>query len=1092
MKLRLLSAVARMYFRFPLRFFLICILIAGIGTEVSVAANKKKKKKSGDKVSIARRAYEDITTRNNYYFNANLLWKETLDKLDESRKLDYDSILPIYFFERANLKAHNNEWDEIIKKMGLVMQMHDYTRWKDDAFLLLGQAHFMKGEYAKAQQTFQYISTTMKGKFGQEKLAVTNKERLKLIQQMEKERKKKAKEKKKIIEFNLGIAQKEAETRKKESESKAQAARQAAQKKAADRQKMLREKAKLKEKYLSLKQRGRSVPPTFTEYYEKNSKYAKKEDIQAVAEEEKKSAGKEEKTSPAPPPDYSKIRLIARDTGTTKLSALDRTEEEPLADSLKRKELDKASDLTFWEKIKHKPGRPDAIVWMAITLMQRNDDETAHALIQYGQSLRKLTRKNKRDLQLVEAHYFIRRNNYQMAQQPLVNAIDLTKKKGEKAQYAYILAQLQEQTGQYDAALDNYRLAGKFSRNMELSFYSRLSQARLYGKQGLQASEEDLIAKLKKMVRGGKNKTFADQVYYSIAQLSLEKGDTTAAIDNLLKSASFSTGQPRQKGMSFAMLSAIAIEQDRYVDAKAFADSSIAYLPPGYSGLDSIKKAQFILANAAQFETAIHEQDSLLVLAAMTDAELAAWLFAQEQQIEKEEKKSKRRKNWTEGESSATGSLPQLAAPISAASSGAWYFYNNDLRARGYNEFVRIWGDRGLEDGWRRSDKSIFSDLPGLVSKKDVVAGPGESLTFGPAQDKTEAVTEGIGTFVIPRSPVAIAETRETLAQSLYGLGFELRAGLRRPDKALPYFLRLLSEFSESALEPKALYNAWMSANELEMYSLAAELKDKINAAYAGTEYAQEVTKPRDIVLTRDKPRRTPNSEEVYYASTYDLFTQGEYTQVITRQQYALENYKGGKYIPQFEFLGALSLGHLDQLPELKNALAQIILKYPNTEVQKKAQEYLRYLSQDPTQTAAITTLEEKPAIEAGIIPQAPKTPYDTGDNNLYFMAYFAQKEPKLEDIKKKLAFVGDENFGKDKYKVSNAFLDNNQTVLLSKRFKNETEAKKYMEVISANKRNIFGSSSVELFIISQSNFRVFFDTKDVASYRVFHDYYFK
>lgn len=117
------------------------------------------------------------------------------------------------------------------------MQMHDYTRWKDDAFLLLGQAHFMKGEYAKAQQTFQYISTTMKGKFGQEKLAVTNKERLKLIQQMEKERKKKAKEKKKIIEFNLGIAQKEAETRKKESESKAQAARQAAQKKAADRQK---------------------------------------------------------------------------------------------------------------------------------------------------------------------------------------------------------------------------------------------------------------------------------------------------------------------------------------------------------------------------------------------------------------------------------------------------------------------------------------------------------------------------------------------------------------------------------------------------------------------------------------------------------------------------------------------------------------------------------------------------------------------------------------------------------------------------------------------------------------------------------------
>jgi hypothetical protein len=1092
-KLRLLSVDISMYYSFPVKLLLICVLIFGFSMDTVFAANNKKKKKkgSGDKVSITRRAYEDITTRNNYYFNANLQWKETVEKIVDSRKVNYDSILPLYFHENANLKSYNTEWDAIIKRMGLVMQMHDYTRWKDDAFLLLGMAHFMKGEHAKALQTFQYISTTMKGKIGQEKQAVTNKERLKLIREMEKERKKKSKEKQKVIEFNLGIAKKESEEKKKEALSKADEAKKAAQQKTADRQKVLKEKAKLKEKYLTLKSRGKKVDPTFSEYYLKNSKYAKDDESLALEEDEESKPAKAEKVTPTAPPDYSKLRLVARDADTTKLSAIDRTEEAPLADSLKRKELDKKSDLSLWEKIKHKPGRPDAVIWMAKTLMERNDDETAHALIQYGQSLSKLTRKNKRDLQVVETYYYLRRKNYDLAQGPLVNAIELTKKKGEEAWYTYMLAQLQEQTGQHAYALENYRRAGKLTNEVEMSFYSRMGQARLYGKQGLSVNEEALLAKLRKMVRGGKNKAFADQVYFSMAELSLNRRDTAAAITHLLTAASLSTGNLRQKGLSYLLLTDIAIEQDRYPDAKIYIDSAMAALPNTYPGIDAIKSTQLSLAAASQFATTIREQDSIMVLAAMSDTELYAYLDVQEQQETKEDKKKNRKKNWTEGEASGAN-LPQLAAPVAAGSSGSWYFYNNDLRARGYNEFIRVWGDRGLEDGWRRSEKSSFSEFTELISKQDMITPGTPTLSIADVADKTQQPDSEIVKMNIPRTEKEKSAIRGIIGDALYNLGFELRAGMQRPDKALPYFMRLLTEFSGSSLEPQVLYNAYLAASEMGNAVMAEHFKGSIMSEYPGTEYARFLLSPPNLILTRDKPRSQPTSEEVYYASTYDLFNGGEYAQVVSRRQYALENYKGGKYIPQFEFLGALSLGYLDQVAELKSALTQIILKYPNTEVQKKAQEYLRYLAQDATQSASLSEEEVVSKPELSLIPQAPKTPYDMGDNNLYFMAYFPQKEAKLEEYKQKLAFLGDENFGKDKYKVSNAFLDNNQTVLLSKRFKTAAEAQKYMQVIATNKRTIFGSANVEFFIISQSNFRVFFDTKDVASYRIFHDYYFK
>ena len=40
---------------------------------------------------------------------------------------------------------------------------------------------------------------------------------------------------------------------------------------------------------------------------------------------------------------------------------------------------------------------------------------------------------------------------------------------------------------------------------------------------------------------------------------------------------------------------------------------------------------------------------------------------------------------------------------------GKWYFYNQSAMAFGRTEFRRRWGDRKLEDNWRRSNKTRVS-----------------------------------------------------------------------------------------------------------------------------------------------------------------------------------------------------------------------------------------------------------------------------------------------------------------------------------------------------------------------------------------------
>jgi tetratricopeptide (TPR) repeat protein len=104
------------------------------------------------------RIYHDIAARDNAYFNANLRILDTEERLWEGQKDNYEEILPV--FKYGNTEAGRGvapDMDEVIKKCAFPIELHEKSRWVDDAYFLIGKANFYKQDYEKALESFQYV-----------------------------------------------------------------------------------------------------------------------------------------------------------------------------------------------------------------------------------------------------------------------------------------------------------------------------------------------------------------------------------------------------------------------------------------------------------------------------------------------------------------------------------------------------------------------------------------------------------------------------------------------------------------------------------------------------------------------------------------------------------------------------------------------------------------------------------------------------------------------------------------------------------------------------------------------------------------------
>ena len=106
----------------------------------------------------AGRAYRNLTAYYNTYFNAKEIYKQDLRKITLANPDHFDRLLAFYKLgDEASAAGLTADMNQVILKSSNLIAKHDRSDWVDDAYLLMGKAYYLKGDYYQSLDNFQYI-----------------------------------------------------------------------------------------------------------------------------------------------------------------------------------------------------------------------------------------------------------------------------------------------------------------------------------------------------------------------------------------------------------------------------------------------------------------------------------------------------------------------------------------------------------------------------------------------------------------------------------------------------------------------------------------------------------------------------------------------------------------------------------------------------------------------------------------------------------------------------------------------------------------------------------------------------------------------
>jgi len=483
--------------------------------------------------------------------------------------------------------------------------------------------------------------------------------------------------------------------------------------------------------------------------------------------------------------------------------------------------------------------RHKALIYLMRTFIEYREMNNALAVSDYLKK-EKLSKLNLKKLYLTRAYYYQIREDFDNMVLNLVTAAPLLSKKEGKAKTYFIIGQLYQKLGFDAEAYSNYRKCLANNPPYELSFYTKLNMAQVT--EFSKNSDVKRIRKyFKKLVTDAKNQEFQDKIYYEMAQFEMKQENLEEALNYYRISIASSIGNNRQKGQSYLRLGEVYYDTlKNYQTAQAYYDSAIMVLPQDFENYQSIKDRQEILADFVKQLNTIQLKDSLLQLSEMDSLSLISYL--EKVIADNQEEELKRRKKSKKGKINSKNSdqfNPNNTGIIT--SSLNWYFNNPSAIGLGMNEFRRKWGNRSLENDWRRSNKETITVSQQFISN-DVSANSKEVQQISNETNSKETQLKNL-LSQIPFHKEDKQMALKEIEDAYYNLGNIYHFNLEENNNAIFTFEKLINRFTESNYEPEVLYLLYLMLTEINDQK-SRIYKEKLIAKHPKTTYAKLLVNP--------------------------------------------------------------------------------------------------------------------------------------------------------------------------------------------------------------------------------------------------------
>lgn len=599
--------------------------------------------------------------------------------------------------------------------------------------------------------------------------------------------------------------------------------------------------------------------------------------------------------------------------------------------------VDKRPEFSLWI---HEPARSEALLWLIKTYSRQNKFDEASTVVTYTRGDELFYKNLDPQIDLVEADLRVAEKDYGAAIEPLekyLNAKKIRKRKKLRVRPLFVLAQCYAVTGNNAKAVENYKKVLKSHPNYDMEFYAKIKMAKL----GRGASGNMEVRKLlAKMAKDNKYRDYFDQIYYELALISIVENNRVEARNFLHQSVNNSTNNDEQKALSFLKLAELDYGDEMYVNAKFFYDSTLSFMSKNDDRYADVTERAKVLDNLVKQLNIIADEDSLQKLAGMSEVQrekiIREAVFKKEQ--EEEEKKAAAASGSTSQVNNFMNTQQQNNLQQQNANLGStWYFYNVNARATGYNDFIKKWGNRKLEENWRRKNKtSAISDDDNTVvsdttsnTQKDTES----VLNSGSIEDQMHSS--------IPLTPEKIEKSNGKLVDAYYTAGTIYKDGLESYAKADNMFETLNARFPKNKLLLESYYNLYLIALKQKNTAKTEEYKNKILTEFPESVIAKVLRDPNFVNEAKQKEKAVFD----YYERAYNDYSVDSLDSCWYKCEMADKLFKPNPISGKFQLLEALVLSKQNRLADYVQALNKIISKATDVEVKKVATDLLAALN---------------------------------------------------------------------------------------------------------------------------------------------------
>jgi outer membrane protein assembly factor BamD (BamD/ComL family) len=717
------------------------------------------------------------------------------------------------------------------------------------------------------------------------------------------------------------------------------------------------------------------------------------------------------------------------------------------------------------------PTRHAALIVLMQTYMDLGDKEKAIDVANFLEN-QQLTEENMANYKVQLAYFNQREGDFEAMAKHLKEVSEIVPERDTKSRINFILGQIEQANGNNAEAYKYYEASLKGTPPYDLTFYARLNMKNV---SSVRSPTE--IEKIRKfyadLLKDGKNKEFRGKIYYEMGEFEKRLTNYDLALDNYFKAVAVEEPSPRQKSLSYLRAGQLYFEvYEKFELASKYYDSAVAIMPTDVDNyLVHSKRKEVLNEFVTQLKT-ISKNDSLLSLAELNPVSLDAFLDAHLDDLEEDERekqKEERRNAATTGAANASG-----GAGFSAGNnSGDWYFYNDAAVELGALEFQRRWGNRPLEDNWRRSTKeTVFNDenTEESVVVEDVPIQESIAKSSNARKAKKEELLATIPTT---------AEAREKLhlenQAAYFKLGRVYRFGLERVPKAASTYKTLIEKYPKTEFKLETLFALYTIYQDTDA-SQANIYKQQIIDEFPESLIAKTLINPN---YSAEKEARNKALQQVY-ATAYRAYENGEYVRADQILRDALKSFEDVDFLPTVQLLAVILKAKTESLFSYEQGLNDFISKYPDGKLNLYAKDLLAAL---------------KPVKES--IVRSEDFEYSEDFKLLHLVSVvFEQTVTDGAQLKALIEAYNNETFSHLKLSIGQLVLDESKNlgIMFINSFADKKTAEAYNRALSKAMKGfkIEVDSNFNNFAISRDNFQMLYQSKELDTYLKFHKKFYQ